>query len=106
MNMFWPTYRRLTSFIPIPTTWFENLHGAQRLSTYEHHRTEYGWEASAIFDIPGYKHLCGATFNEYSGRGKTKVDAIKNCHFMVRQDADMYKKMKKALEQEVAVSCL
>ncbi len=86
--MFWPRYKWMSALF-IPTTILERtISHAQRLSTYRFRKTEYGVEVRAIFDIKGYKHACGASFNEFNGRGETRINAIQDCLSNVREHAD------------------
>ena len=93
------------SAVFIPTTILEGITShAQRLSTYQFRKTEHGVEAGAIFDIRGYAPTCGRSCDEFYGRGRTRVEAIRDCLRDVRWSADYWGyHLKKRRESKVCV---
>ena len=105
--MFWPKYGWMSRFIL--TALFEDLNGAQRLSTYrftkvgdyfdKKGKSTHGWEVDAVFDIPGFDHPFRHTsYEEFSAQGFSRTEALKRLKEEVRFEAKRYKTM---LEQRV-----
>lgn len=105
--MFFPRYKWMSAVF-IPTTILEGIIShAQRLSTYNFIKTENWVFATAVFDIKGYKAACGASFDEFEGRGKTRIEAIRDCLRDVRWEAG-YRAyhLKKKRESSVSERCV